>query len=68
MLAGIPTEPVAERVLEGVRDNDLYIFTHTEMRGAVEARFARILEAFDKSAASPALSVLPERVMPDLNL
>ena len=68
VLTGIPTEPVAERVLEGVRDNDLYIFTHPEMRGAVETRFARILEAFDKAAASPALANLPERAMPELNL
>jgi NAD(P)-dependent dehydrogenase (short-subunit alcohol dehydrogenase family) len=68
VLNGIPTEPVAERVLEAVRDNDLYVFTHPEMRGAVEARFARILAAFDKSAASPALAALPERAMPDVNL
>ena len=61
VLSGIPVEPVAERVLEGVLDNDLYIFTHPEMKGAVEARFAGILAAFDKSAASPALAVLPER-------
>lgn len=68
VLTGIPTEPVAERVLEGVLDNDLYIFTHPEMRVAVEARFERILAAFDKSAASPAIAALPSRVMPDLNL
>ena len=68
VLTGIPVEPVAERVLEGIRDNDLYIFTHPEMRGAVEARFQNILAAFDKSAASPALSVLPDRAPPELNL
>lgn len=68
VLTGMPTEPVAERVLEGVRDNDLYIFTHPEMRGAVEARFERILAAFDKAAASPALASLPPRVLPELNL
>jgi NAD(P)-dependent dehydrogenase (short-subunit alcohol dehydrogenase family) len=68
VLSGIPTEPVAERVLEGVRDNDLYIFTHPELRPMVEARFARILAAFDKSAGSPALASLPERVAPELNL
>jgi NAD(P)-dependent dehydrogenase (short-subunit alcohol dehydrogenase family) len=68
VLTGMPTEPVAERVLEGIRDDDLYIFTHPEMRGAVEARFARILAAFDKSAASPALAALPDRAVPELNL
>jgi len=68
VLSGIPVEPVAERVVEAIRDNDLYIFTHPEMRAAVEARFKRILEAFDKSAASPALAVLPAREAPELNL
>jgi len=66
VLTGIPTGPVAERVLEGVLDNDLYIFTHPEMKGAVEARFANILAAFDKSAASPALAVLPARAAFDV--
>jgi NAD(P)-dependent dehydrogenase (short-subunit alcohol dehydrogenase family) len=68
VLTGMPVEPVAERVLEGVLDNELYIFTHPEMRAAVEARFARILAAFDKAAASPALASLPGRAMPELNL
>jgi NAD(P)-dependent dehydrogenase (short-subunit alcohol dehydrogenase family) len=68
VLTGMPVEPVAERVLEGIQDNDLYIFTHPEMRPAVEARFERILAAFDKSAASPALSALPVRAVPELNL
>lgn len=68
VLTGMPVEPVAERVLEGVRDNDLYIFTHPEMRGAVEMRFAAIMAAFDKSAASPALKGLPERAPPQLDL
>jgi NAD(P)-dependent dehydrogenase (short-subunit alcohol dehydrogenase family) len=68
VLTGMPVEPVAERVFEGVRDNDLYIFTHPEMRGAVEGRFARILAAFDKSAASPALAGAAPRAAPELNL
>ena len=60
---GIPVGPVAQRVVEAIHDNDLYVFTHPEMKAAVEMRFQRILEAFDKSAKSPALSVLPPRVM-----
>lgn len=67
VLSGIPVEPVAERVLEAVRENELYIFTHPEMKAAVEARFAGILAAFDRSAASPALAVLPERALPVLS-
>jgi NAD(P)-dependent dehydrogenase (short-subunit alcohol dehydrogenase family) len=68
VLSGIPVEPVANRVVEGVKDGDLYIFTHPEMKAATQARFDRIMAAFDKSAASPALSVLPERQMPNVGL
>ncbi len=32
-----------------IRDNDLYVFTHPQTRGAVE-RFRRILAAYDKPA------------------
>jgi len=34
----------------GSIDNDLYVITHPELRGAVEERFGRILAAFDKAA------------------
>jgi hypothetical protein len=33
-----------------IRDNDLYVSTHPETRGAVEERFRRILAAYDKPA------------------
>ncbi|MDR3508421.1 MAG: SDR family NAD(P)-dependent oxidoreductase [Caulobacteraceae bacterium] len=65
---GIPVEPVANRVIEAIRDNDLYVFTHSEFKPAVEMRFNRILEAFDKSAASPALAVLGSRTGVGLGL
>ncbi len=58
---GIPVEPVADRVVEAIKDNDLYVFTHTEFKPAVEARFERILAAFDKSMTSPALAALGAR-------
>jgi NAD(P)-dependent dehydrogenase (short-subunit alcohol dehydrogenase family) len=58
---GIPTEPVGNRVVEAIKDNDLYIFTHTEFRPMVEARFAALMAAFDKSERSKALSVLAKR-------
>ena len=61
--AGIPTEPVGMRVVEAIKDNDLYIFTHVEFRAAVEARFAAIKAAFDKSEKSKALAALPTREM-----
>lgn len=59
--SGIPVEPVGNRVVEAIKDNDLYIFTHVEMKPFVELRFANILAAFDKSAHSKALSALPKR-------
>jgi NAD(P)-dependent dehydrogenase (short-subunit alcohol dehydrogenase family) len=64
--AGIPIEPVANRVVEAIKDNDLYIFTHPEFRAAVQMRFANIIAAFDKSDKSKALSVLPKRELTSL--
>ena len=58
---GIPAGPLANRVVEAVLANELYIFTHVEFRAAVEARFAAILAAFDRAALSPALAVLAPR-------
>jgi NAD(P)-dependent dehydrogenase (short-subunit alcohol dehydrogenase family) len=65
VLSGIPVGPVAKRVVEGIKANDLYIFTHPEFRGAVQMRFARILAGFDAADASEALKELPAR---DLNV
>jgi NAD(P)-dependent dehydrogenase (short-subunit alcohol dehydrogenase family) len=48
--AGLDPNTVARRVVAAVRDNDLYVFTHPEYRGAVEERFGKILAAFDKAA------------------
>ncbi|HXC57310.1 MAG TPA: SDR family NAD(P)-dependent oxidoreductase [Rhizomicrobium sp.] len=56
VLSGIDPDIVGQRVVEGVRDNDLYIFTHPQFREFTEARFKNILAAFDKSAASEALA------------
>lgn len=50
---GIDPARVGERVREAVERGERYIFTHPEMRPAVEARFARILEAFDAAALGP---------------
>src|SRR5262249_30138524 len=64
--AGIPTEPVGNRVVEAIKDNDLYIFTHRELKPFVELRYQTIMAAFDKSAESRALNVLPKRETPTL--
>ena len=48
---GMSAAEVAARVMQAIRDNDLYIFTHPDMRPSVDTRFARIGAAFDKAAA-----------------
>ena len=55
VLSGIDPDIVGQRVFEGVRDNDLYIFTHPMFKEFVQTRFNAILAAFDKSAQSEAL-------------
>jgi len=53
--AGLDPDIVGACVLEAVRDNDLYIFTHPDMASAVEQRFARIMQGFDKARQRKAL-------------
>ncbi len=53
--AGMDPTMLAARVLEAIRDDELYIFTHPELKAAIEGRFNAILEAFDRAAKSPAL-------------
>src|SRR6266581_1569165 len=38
--SGLDPSDVAARVLTAIRDEELYVFTHPEMRGEVEDRFA----------------------------
>ena len=60
VLTGIDVDVVAERVLEGVLDNDLYIFTHPELRlGGSSSGSRRFMAAFEKAAASPLLAGVP---------
>jgi NAD(P)-dependent dehydrogenase (short-subunit alcohol dehydrogenase family) len=49
--SGLDPAEVAARVIEAIREDELYVFTHPEMRVEVEARFAAILAAMDKAAA-----------------
>lgn len=46
--AGLDPATVAERVLEAIRQDELYIFTHPGMRAQIEPRFAAILAAMDR--------------------
>jgi NAD(P)-dependent dehydrogenase (short-subunit alcohol dehydrogenase family) len=45
-------EAVAERVLAAIRNEELYAFTHPEMRDALTERFEAILAAYDKLDSS----------------
>lgn len=47
---GIDPADVARRVLAAIQANELYVFTHPEMRNEVEDRFTAITAAFDKAA------------------
>lgn len=54
--AGIDPDVVGACVLEAVKENDLYIFTHPDMAPAVEQRFERIMQAFDKAKGRSVLA------------
>jgi NAD(P)-dependent dehydrogenase (short-subunit alcohol dehydrogenase family) len=46
---GVEPAEVAARTLQGIKDGDLYIFTHPAMRKMIEKRFERIGAAYDKA-------------------
>ena len=47
---GLDPAAVAARVLAAIRNDELYVFTHPEMRGEVDQRFAAIQAAMDTAA------------------
>lgn len=47
--SGIEPAEVAARTLQGIRDGDLYIFTHPDMRPMLQKRLDRINAAYDKA-------------------
>jgi NAD(P)-dependent dehydrogenase (short-subunit alcohol dehydrogenase family) len=49
--SGLDPSEVARQVLTAIREDQLYVFTHPQMRGEIEERFAAILSAMDKAAA-----------------
>jgi len=50
---GIDPAHVAAQVLDAIREDRLYVFTHPEMRAEAEQRFARILRAMETPDAAP---------------
>jgi NAD(P)-dependent dehydrogenase (short-subunit alcohol dehydrogenase family) len=49
--AGLDPADVAAKVLSAIREDELYVFTHPNMREEVDARFAAIQAAMDKVTA-----------------
>jgi NAD(P)-dependent dehydrogenase (short-subunit alcohol dehydrogenase family) len=49
--SGLDPADVAARVLAAIRANELYVFTHPEMRAEAEERFAAILAAMGEAPA-----------------
>jgi NAD(P)-dependent dehydrogenase (short-subunit alcohol dehydrogenase family) len=49
--AGLDPARVAEQVVAAIRSGELYIFTHPDMRAAVDGRFAAIQAAMDAVTA-----------------
>jgi NAD(P)-dependent dehydrogenase (short-subunit alcohol dehydrogenase family) len=49
--SGLDPSDVGARVLAAIREDELYVFTHPEMRAELEDRFAAIMAAMDQAAA-----------------
>lgn len=60
MAGGIDPLIVGQRVVEAVKDDDLYIFSHIEYESVVRERYERVMAGFETSKRSPALSALPK--------
>ncbi|MDA8137326.1 MAG: SDR family NAD(P)-dependent oxidoreductase [Desulfobacteraceae bacterium] len=59
VVEGIDTDIAANRVLEGLLNNEFYIFTHPHYRDLHEGRAREMTEAFIRADASPALATVP---------
>jgi NAD(P)-dependent dehydrogenase (short-subunit alcohol dehydrogenase family) len=47
--AGLDPDEVARKVMQAIRENELYVFTHPEMRDEVDERFAGVTAALDRA-------------------
>jgi len=56
--AGIDPDIVGQRLLEGVRADELYIFTDARWRGVFEQRFNAVRSALDAAAESEAMKAV----------
>jgi len=55
--AGLEPDSVAARVLEAIRNDEFYVFTHPNMREQVDGRFAAIQAAMDKVDHGPKVAI-----------
>lgn len=63
MAAAMDPVVAGERVLEGIRRNDLYIFTHQEFEQPVRERMEALLASFPMEKAPAARSMMARRFM-----
>jgi NAD(P)-dependent dehydrogenase (short-subunit alcohol dehydrogenase family) len=63
MFAGMDPLEAGERVLNGVRHNDLFILSHTEFKAGLQERFDAILASMVSDEAPPASRVAASRVV-----
>lgn len=61
VVTGIDTEIAANRVLEGLKNEEFYIFTHPHYRELHEMRVKNMTEGFDNANKSPALESVPRK-------
>ncbi len=47
---GLSADAVGERVLQAIRDDEFFVFTHPEARARIEERHARMVAGFDTAA------------------
>jgi short-subunit dehydrogenase len=47
--SGLEPDKVAEKLMHAIKQNELYVFTHPELRNYIEERFQRILAAYPKA-------------------
>lgn len=55
---GLAVEVVGQRVVEAVKQGELYIFTHPNYRQVVQQRYQAIDDAFVRAAGSPLLAAV----------
>ena len=61
MNTGIDADEVAELVVQGIKEDQFYLFPHPEMKASAEERSAEVLAAFGE--ADPERVALQERFM-----